>query len=253
MSKLVLNRQKRLKNTLFLSGLIWCMLLSEALAQTQRHALLIGIGNYPANGGWRKTNAQNDLALIGETLKTQGFSAENILTLKDSAATQKGILRVWEEQFLPRIQKGDVVYFQFSGHGQQVADNNGDELDGYDEAIVPYDSPLRYKAGVYQGENLIRDDDLNRLFTDLRKKLGPSGHLMVVLDACHSGTGTRGMSPSRGTDQPMASVEHIQAVATRSGDGFASPQFTAPDGVREMAPLAAFFWGGTQPAQLRDA
>jgi hypothetical protein len=183
--------------------------------------MLVGVSNYPAGSGWKKTNAQNDLFVISETLKKQGFAAENILTLKDSAATQKGILDLWQDQFLPRIKKGDMVYFQFSGHGQQVADNNDDELDGYDESIVPYDSPKSYKAGVYQGENLIRDDDLNRLFTDLRKKIGPTGHLMVVLDACHSGTGTRDVSPSRGTDQPMASETQVQSAAKRRGDGFA--------------------------------
>jgi metacaspase-1 len=241
MSKRIFKGQKYLKRTLFLTGFVGFMIAGTLLAQPQRHALLIGIGNYPADGGWRKINAHNDLAVMFETLKAQGFSPENILLLKDSAATQKGILTLWQTQFLPRIRKGDVVYFQFSGHGQQVADNNGDELDAYDEAIVPYDSPLRYKAGVYQGENLIRDDDLNRLFTDLRKKLGPEGHLMVVLDACHSGTGTRGMSPARGTDQPMADEAHIQSVAKRRGDGFASPQFVAPEGVGDIAPLAAFF------------
>ena len=36
------------------------------------------------------------------------------------------------------------------------------------------------------------DDELNGALTDVRKKLGPNGHLIVLLDACHSGTGTRG-------------------------------------------------------------
>lgn len=215
--------------------------LAPAAAQTgNKHALLIGIGDYPTEGGWQRINSTNDIAVIGAALRTRGFTDENIIVLKDQQATRAGILNVWNSVLLPRVQRGDVVYFQFSGHGQQVADDDGDELDGYDEAIVPYDSPLRYQAGVYQGENLIRDDELNRLFGDLRRRLGPTGNLMVVLDACHSGTGTRGMTPARGTAEAMASTEYQSSVARRSGDNFSTPQFSAA-GTGELAPMAAFF------------
>lgn len=37
------------------------------------------------------------------------------------------------------------------------------------------------------------------LFTEVRQRLGPSGDLIVVLDACHSGTATRGLGRARGT------------------------------------------------------
>ncbi|MBK9337449.1 MAG: caspase family protein [Lewinellaceae bacterium] len=215
--------------------------ISAASAQTgNKFALLIGIGDYPAAGGWQRINASNDIFVISDALRQRGFPDENIFILKDQQATRAGILNIWNTVLLPRVQRGDVVYFQFSGHGQQVADDNGDELDGYDEAIVPHDSPLRYQAGVYQGENLIRDDELNRIFTDVRQRIGPSGNLMVVLDACHSGTGTRGMAPARGTDVAMASDEYKSSAAQRTGDGYSAPQFSAV-GATELAPMAAFF------------
>ncbi|MEQ1746537.1 MAG: caspase family protein [Saprospiraceae bacterium] len=217
--------------------------LPAAEAQSGRKlALLIGIGNYPAAGGWLPINATNDLLVISDALRQRGFSDENIFIVKDEQATQAGIRNVWRTVFLPRVQRGDVVYFQFSGHGQQVADNNGndDELDGYDEAIVPYDSPQRYQPGVYEGQNLIRDDELNDLFNDLRRRIGPSGNLMVVLDACHSGTGTRGMAPARGTDVAMASDGYKNQAASRTRDNFLAPQFGSA-GASELAPMAAFF------------
>ncbi|EIN14223.1 peptidase C14 [Punctularia strigosozonata HHB-11173 SS5] len=34
---------------------------------------------------------------------------------------------------------GDSLFFHFSGHGKQIPDLDGDETDGYDEAIVPLD------------------------------------------------------------------------------------------------------------------
>ena len=222
--------------------LLFLALPQRANSQTERKfALLIGIGNYPKEGGWQTINAPNDLIVIGEALKKRGFPKENIFLLKDQEATREGILNTWKTVLLPKIKRGDVVYFQFSGHGQQVADDNGDEVDGYDEAIVPYDSPLRYVEGVYQGENLIRDDKLNKLFDELRKRLGPTGNLMVVLDACHSGTGTRGMEPARGTDRAMASDAYVKETAQKQGNSNDKLQLSSPDGAGELAPMAAFF------------
>ena len=231
---------RRYTMTLLCGCLVWLLSGLPARAQPQQYALLIGIGNYPADGGWQRINATNDLSVISDALRNRGFQEDHIFLLKDQYATREGILNAWRQGLLPRVHDGDVVYFQFSGHGQQVADDNGDELDGYDEAIVPYDSPLRYQEGVYQGENLLRDDELNNLFTDLRRRLGPGGNLMVVIDACHSGTGTRGMEPARGTDVPMASDAYIQSAAKKPGDGFAAAQYGAA-GVQKLAPMAAFF------------
>lgn len=241
-TSLLLQAVRGFSRNLLLFGLLLLPALHPSLeAQSGRKfALLIGIGNYPREGGWQPINSSNDLAVISDALRQRGVPDDNMFFLKEEQATRAGILNIWKSVLLPRVQRGDVVYFQFSGHGQQVADDNGDELDGYDEAIVPYDSPLRYQAGVYQGENLIRDDELNNLFTDLRGRLGPAGNLMVVLDACHSGTGTRGMAPARGTDVAMASDEYKTSAARRTGDGLTAPQFGAV-GANELAPMAAFF------------
>jgi len=220
----------------FVSGLL------PVQTQAQRKfAFLIGIGDYPQEGGWQKIHASNDLTIIRQALLNRGFPAENTTTLTESEATYEGILNTWNQRFVPKLRAGDVVYFQFSGHGQQVADDGNDEADGYDEAIVPYDSPLRYEAGVYTGERLIRDDKLNELFTSLRRQLGPSGNLMVVLDACHSGTGTRGMTPARGTDIPMASPDYVKSTFKTAGKSGDITQFGPPDGVTQLAPMAAFF------------
>lgn len=221
---------------------VWAC-IPVAGAQSGRHfALLIGIGNYPAEGGWQTIHAQHDIQVMTEALQKRGFSSENILVLRDQQATRAGILKAWRDDLLPRIKAGDVVYFQFSGHGQQVADDNGDELDGFDEAIVPYDSPQRFQPGVYQGENLIRDDELNRLYTDLRRRLGPEGNLMVVVDACHSGTSTRGMGPARGAVVRMASPEYEQAIARNTGNNSETTQLdSAAANPAQLAPMAAFF------------
>lgn len=229
--------------SIFLLLVLVACFSAAALAQPGRKiGLLIGIGDYPAESGWQRINATNDLEIMQAALQKRGFRADSILLLKNEQATRQGILDTWKQELLPRVRPADVVYVQFSGHGQQVADDNGDELDGYDEAIVPYDSPMRYKAGVYEGQNLIRDDEINRLLTDLRRRLGPKGNLLFVVDACHSGTSTRGLGPARGTIIQMASPEYNAAAAKRPGEGLAAAQLdSSAQNTGRLAPMVAFF------------
>jgi hypothetical protein len=45
----------------------------------------------------------------------------------------------------------EILYiFNSSGHGQQIQDDNGDELDGYDEALIPYDAAAMLRSGIIQ-------------------------------------------------------------------------------------------------------
>ncbi|MBK7694008.1 MAG: caspase family protein [Saprospiraceae bacterium] len=154
---------------------------TSLLGQGQaKKALLIGVGNYPETGGWASINSANDIKLIKTALESQGFKAEHIAEISDSKATRQGILAAIKNDLLPKVKAGDMVYFQFSGHGQQRPDKDGDEIDGLDECIVPYDSPKKFQTGIYEGENLITDDELNQNLTKIREKIGPNGQLLVV-------------------------------------------------------------------------
>lgn len=157
-----------------------------------RRALLIGIGNYPEGSEWNLIHGNNDISIIRDALIRQGFSPENILQLIDSEATKKNILLSFDK-LSECCQDGDVVYLHFSGHGQQITDLNGDEEDGFDEAWIPYDAKKKFVLGEYEGENHIIDDELNILFTKLRVRVGTRGKIVIVADACHSGSGSRGL------------------------------------------------------------
>ena len=63
-----------------------------------------------------------------------------------------------------------------TGHGTKLRDDDGDEGDGYDEALVPRD---------FQTSGMIRDDDLYEI---LIKDLPDGVHIMSLMDCCHSGT-----------------------------------------------------------------
>lgn len=163
-----------------------------ALQAQEKRALLIGIGDYPSEYGWNKIHGQNDVEIIRQTLNKQGFPNENISILIDAEATYSNIVAAFQS-LLEISNNNDIIYLQFSGHGQRITDTDGDETDRFDESWIPYDAYKSYIKGVYEGEKHITDDFLNEYLTKLRFKVGHRGKIIVIADACHSGSGSRGL------------------------------------------------------------
>lgn len=156
----------------------------------QKRAFMVGISHYDTaltGYQWNNINGVEDIRLLGPIMKKQGFS---LTTLLEEKATYQNIISQLSD-FTNQTKKGDIVYLHFSTHGQPVEDLNGDEEDGWDEAIIPIDAYKLYKKGIYEGEKHLLDDQLNTYIKKLRTKIGPSGILYVVIDACHAGTSSR--------------------------------------------------------------
>jgi hypothetical protein len=200
---------------------IGLMTLSFTLTASEKHGLIIAIGQYDkATTGWGPISSKNDIPLIRQMLNNQGFIDNNIATLIDAQATKSGIEAALA-QLVKKINKGDIVVIHYSGHGQQILDNNGDEIDGLDETIVAYGAPARgkyYKGGKerYDGSLHLRDDDFGKHVMAIRQKLGDKGHLLVIMDSCHSGTGTRGSNTVRGGEPPFL-YEKLDNKNTETG------------------------------------
>lgn len=171
-------------------AIIACYFLSAAAVGQTSRALLVAIDNYPASGGWNEIHATNDISIVAPLLKANGFHDNHITVLTDAKATKENIVSALSEM-VTTSRKGDYIYVQFSCHGQQMLDDNGDEPDGYDEALIPYDAQRRYRSGVYEGENHLRDDELAVFLDKIRLKIGAAGNLIAVFDACHSGSADR--------------------------------------------------------------
>lgn len=176
-----------------------------------KKALLVGISDYESfkfKTGWMNVNGTNDVELIKNDLKVQGFNDVQLLT--DAQATYGNIIKGLD-RLISKAEKGDIIYFHFSGHGQPILDQNDDEglEDRWDESIIPIDAALCYSKDVYEGEHHITDDLLSEKLLKLRKKVGKNGFVYAILDACYSGTGTRDgdlnsdsdeTAPTRGID-----------------------------------------------------
>lgn len=181
---------KRVCTVLFVILSVLC--LSWPLASmANKRALLIGISHYPQTTKsnpctWTNIHGSNDVRLLRGTLQKQGF---RITTLTNAQATASHIRRALK-RLCQQAAKGDMVVIHFSGHGQPFEDLSGDEADGWDEAIVPYDAKKCYSR-TYTGRCHIIDDELERYINSLRTTVGLRGFVYVVLDACHMGGASR--------------------------------------------------------------
>lgn len=173
-----------MKKILLLISII-TSLTSTALAQ--KHALIIAIANYPESSEWQAIHSDNDAELISSTLKN-GFE---IVTLTDSKATYRNIISQLRNLEL-KTEKGDTVLIHFSCHGQQmIAANDKNEPDGLDECLIPYDA-RKTKSSSYNGQNHLKDNELNNYIRKIMAKAGGKGLVLVSIDACHSDSMDRG-------------------------------------------------------------
>ena len=117
----------------------------------------------------------------------------------------------------------DELYIHFSGHGQQVTDVSGDEPDGLDEALIPYDAAIEYGRNGYKGQNHILDDELGVWLEALRESVGPKGVIVVALDACHSGDATRGEEDEQEHVRGTSEIFGMPGAARSDGGHIAAP------------------------------
>lgn len=103
--------------------------------------------------------------------KKQGFQARPpILTRSATAQTVIDALTRAAE----KLEKGDILFVTYSGHGGQTRDRNGDEGDEMDETWVLFDRQLV-------------DDEIYKIWGKFRSGV----RILVLSDSCHSGSVTR--------------------------------------------------------------
>jgi hypothetical protein len=145
-----------------------------------RAALCVGIDDYASP--YELSGCARDAKAWAAALADLGFE---VTTLTNHRATRAAILDGLAG-LVGRAATGDSIVFQFAGHGTQVDDLDGDERDGKDEALCPFD----WGKGA-----LIIDDDLRAVLAQLPRGATCS----CFIDCCHSGTITRLVRRAPGT------------------------------------------------------
>ncbi|WP_036487475.1 caspase family protein [Myxosarcina sp. GI1] len=150
------------------------------------YALLVGIDAYthpipPLQG------CVNDIKAIEEYLEgrvDRGDYQLHLRTLLDRDATRQGIIEGFREH-LSQATSDDIALFYYAGHGsqEQAPPEFWDvEPDRLNETIVCYDSRI-------QGGWDLADKELGKLISEVVQN---NPHTVIIMDCCHSGSGTRG-------------------------------------------------------------
>ena len=163
------------------------------------YALLVGIDKYqdpipPLQG------CVNDIEAIAEYLKERFDKNQfqlHLQTLLNSEATRQAIIDGFRKH-LCHAQNNDIVLFYYSGHGAQEEAPEEFwhiEPDRHNETLVCYDS--RFEGGWD-----LADKELATLIAEVSAN---NPHVTIILDCCHSGSGTK--NPFQETGVRLASVD----------------------------------------------
>lgn len=158
-----------------------------SLAMAKNHALLIGVGDYPAQP---LEGPRYDVSALRSVLMDKwNFADSEVQVLLDEEATRNRILTSIDALYA-RTEPGDNVFIYFSGHGTSAQDYEvRAPLPTTSGAFIPHDI-----AGVSSRQELVEKlvvgrDDLKPRF----EQFDANGrHLFVAVDACYSGNTVRG-------------------------------------------------------------
>lgn len=189
-------------------------------------ALLVGVADYDAANSIRDLyGPRNDVTIMWRLLKSRGVDPADIAVLTDGLPADakfpvpKGLAHyktiVSElDHLVDAAKPGDTVIFYYSGHGitqpdLDPASEPEPESDGQDQVLLPSD------VGPYNPvddgiKNGLVDDELGAKLSAIEAK---GAFVWAVIDACHSGTVTRGSDVTRTVDP---SILGIPQITTRS-------------------------------------
>ena len=159
------------------------------------YGLLVGIDDYPPPVP-KLEGCVNDVNAIEDYLRNRLDTNQYELHLQrlttngqDEKPTRKAVIAGFE-QHLSQATEQDVVLFYYSGHGSQEPAPPEFwhlEPDRMDETLVCWDSRTT--------DWDLADKELAYLIAQVAKN---NPHIIIILDSCHSGSGTRDVVPSKG-------------------------------------------------------
>jgi triacylglycerol esterase/lipase EstA (alpha/beta hydrolase family) len=153
------------------------------------YALLVGIDNYAPNSVIQVPplkGCENDIRAIEAYLKNQiagEWKLREPKRLLNQEASRQAIIEGFQK-YLCQAGSDDIALFYYSGHGgQEKAPEEFWHLepDRLDETLVCYDSRN-------PGNHDLADKELRYLLAQVAQK---NPRIIVILDCCHSGSGTR--------------------------------------------------------------
>jgi len=194
-------------NKKFLLILCSLVMILPQVSVATRHALLVGINDYPKKPLFGPVN---DVTAIKAALISHWqFKTQHITTLLNEQATKQNILDAINT-LTKQSQSGDEVFIYLSGHGTSAGDKSfRPVLPTTSGAFIPFDATqAKTPQAVFQ-RLLIGRMDLRPLLTQLDQG---GRHVFVAIDACYSGNAVRGLARSPSDRLPTRSMTFAELI-----------------------------------------
>jgi hypothetical protein len=165
----------------------------------RRVGVFIGVSEYTDERIRDLTVCHRDASEMAKVLREHGQIGQGWVLL-DKDATRANIEQTIRSRVASSTRPGDSVIIYWSGHGSRCADDGGDEKDGFDEFLVPYDGNLDSVATIRK--TMIMDDTFGRWIQELDGR-----RVVLVLDTCHSGGQSSGQKAIAQASAAPAPIE----------------------------------------------
>ncbi|HYL00776.1 MAG TPA: caspase family protein [Steroidobacteraceae bacterium] len=196
-------------------------LLAAAGSDAAPRALLIGVADVPHNA---LPGVDLDIDNMKKVAGIMGFRPGDIKILFNEQATYANVRQALGGWVKDGVQPQDRVLIYFSGHGTRVPDPSPGSAGGVDDALVLHD----VQRVTVQGHASLRNVLIGHEFGAALAAI-PSRNVLVLVDACHSGTATRtlalgnerlgvGSGVMKFFTYPGMPTAHTRALKMHTGD-----------------------------------
>ena len=176
-------------------------------------ALIIGVGDFQDPRISDLPGIDLDVGIMERVALQMGFAKKNTRVLQNEQATAENVYNSLTKWVAQDVAADDRILIYLSSHGSQSRDDDGDEADNLDEFLVLHDTTFQEGGPI---SNVLDDDSFFEILSAL-----PSKNVMLIVDACNSGTGYKSFTGAlTGGTGHVSKTFPIPGHATSSSERF---------------------------------
>jgi hypothetical protein len=159
-------------------------MLAATMSAARQRALLIGVADVPHN---ELPGIDLDIDNMKKVAEVMGFANGDVKVLFNEQATYANVRQALATWVRNGVGPEDHVLIYFSGHGTRVPDP--ERAGGADDALVLHDVERASVQGHATLKNVLIGHEFGAALAAI-----PSRDVLVLVDACHSGSATRNLT-----------------------------------------------------------
>jgi hypothetical protein len=205
--------------------------LGAGVTHAASRALLIGVADVPGNP---LPGIDLDIDNMKKVAELMGFKPTEIRVIFNQQATYANVKQALGTWARDGVGPDDRVLIYFSGHGTRVPDPSPDNANGADDALVLHDVERARVNGKATLKNVLLGHEFGAALAAI-----PSHDILVLVDACHSGSATRDLPLGNAKLGVSSGVQKFFSYPGMPEGGQSTRALKVPSGNENYAALSA--------------